>query len=337
MLSRLLRPLLSATAVAALATSVAAPLAGSEVPAPVPVRPPAGPPEARYAVARQNLLAAERTAAEHGHTRRSEALRAMANPARRFLFFDGRDEGRSAEVFGDLTAAGRVAVLVPGTDTSLDRYGRLRADALALQRELGGRAAVIAWLGYRTPGTLSTALLTTDRADEAAPALQALVRELGPARVSLLCHSYGAVVCGRAAPGWAAWRTSSCTAHPAPAPPLPCVRPPRLGRPRHRRLDRRRAPRAVQPALRHAGARPRPDVARGGDPGLPGGRRPSQRLPAAGLPIAARRRRDRRRDRGRPCVTSSSASSRPRPAPGTGGSTGCARWPSSAWCSATGW
>ncbi|GAA3666924.1 alpha/beta hydrolase family protein [Nonomuraea antimicrobica] len=201
MLSRLLRPLLSATAVAALATSVAAPLAGSEVPAPVPVRPPAGPPEARYAVARQNLLAAERTAAEHGHTRRSEALRAMANPARRFLFFDGRDEGRSAEVFGDLTAAGRVAVLVPGTDTSLDRYGRLRADALALQRELGGRAAVIAWLGYRTPGTLSTALLTTDRADEAAPALQALVRELGPARVSLLCHSYGAVVCGRAAPG----------------------------------------------------------------------------------------------------------------------------------------
>ncbi|WP_170198422.1 alpha/beta hydrolase [Streptomyces chryseus] len=129
----------------------------------------------------------------------------MAGPERRFLSFDGRDGGRTAEVFGDLSRAGRMAVLVPGSDTGLDRYGRLRAGAAALQRELGGRSAVVAWLGYRTPGTVSPQVLTPGRADAAAPALRRFVAQLRAtrpaARTSLLCHSYGAVVCGRAAPG----------------------------------------------------------------------------------------------------------------------------------------
>ncbi|MEV4800856.1 alpha/beta hydrolase [Nonomuraea sp. NPDC049421] len=186
--------------IASLAVSLAAPLSGAEVPAPEPVQPPSGLSEARYAAVRQGIVAAERMAAAHGHRRRADVLRAMADPARRFLFFDGRDGGRAAEVFGDPATAERVAVLVPGSDTSLDRYGRLRSGASALHEELGGRAAVVAWLGYRTPGTYEAALLTPGRADTAAPALRALVDELGPARVSLLCHSYGAVVCGRAAP-----------------------------------------------------------------------------------------------------------------------------------------
>ncbi|UBU11700.1 alpha/beta hydrolase [Nonomuraea gerenzanensis] len=186
---------------AVLAAAVVVPLSGSEVPAPAPIRPSGGPAEARYAAVRQGILAAGRMAAERGQARRAAALRAMAEPGRRFLFFDGRDGGRAAEVFGDLAGAERVAVLVPGSDTGLDTYGRLRAGALALHRELGGRAAVVAWLGYRTPGTLGAAVLTTGRADEAVPGLRAFVRELGAARVSLLCHSYGAVVCGRAAAG----------------------------------------------------------------------------------------------------------------------------------------
>ncbi|MFC5824323.1 alpha/beta hydrolase [Nonomuraea insulae] len=197
MFSRPLRALLPAL----LAVSVAAPLSSAEVPAPAPVRPPAGLTEARYTVVRQNIRAAERMAAGYGQARRAGALRAMADPARRFLSFDGRDGGRAAEVFGDLAKAGRVAVIVPGSDTGLERYGRLRSGALALRRELGAEAAVVAWLGYQPPSMLSAAVLTTARADEAAPALQALVRELGASRVSLLCHSYGAVVCGRAAPG----------------------------------------------------------------------------------------------------------------------------------------
>ncbi|GAA2213424.1 alpha/beta hydrolase family protein [Nonomuraea monospora] len=199
-----------------LAASVAVPLSGSEVPAPAPVREVWGSAEGRYAAVREGILAAGRTAAEHGQARRAEVLRGMAAPGRRFLFFDGRDGGRAAEVFGDLAGAERVVVVVPGSDTGLDTYGLLYAGALALHRELNGRepgaretggretagrVAVVAWLGYRTPGTMDAALLTTGRADEAVPRLQAFVRELGGARVSLLCHSYGAVVCGRAAGG----------------------------------------------------------------------------------------------------------------------------------------
>lgn len=130
-------------------------------------------------------------------------LRAMADPARTFLFFDGRDGGRAAEVFGELPDAERIAVLVPGAGTSLDRYGLLRGGAMRLRQEIGDRSAVIAWLGYRTPSTVSLATLTPGRADEAVPYLRAFVRELGTvrpaARVFLLCHSYGSVVCARAA------------------------------------------------------------------------------------------------------------------------------------------
>lgn len=159
----------------------------------------------RYALGRADIVAAERTAAAHGHRGRAAALRAMADPARTFLSFDGRDGGRTAEVFGDLATARRIAVVVPGSDTDLDRYGLLRGGAMRLHDAMGGGSAVIAWAGYRTPATTSLDVLTPARADEAAPALRAFVRELRAvrpdARLSLLCHSYGSVVCGRAAPG----------------------------------------------------------------------------------------------------------------------------------------
>ncbi|MGP3980420.1 alpha/beta hydrolase [Streptomyces sp. KR80] len=165
-----------------------------------------------YAANRANAAEASRVAAAHGDTHRAAADRAMADPSRRFLAFDGRDSGRATEVFGDLAHADRVAVLVPGSDTSLDTYDRFRAGAVALQHQLtrqapaGTRTAVVAWLGYQTPGTVSATVLTTGRAEQAAPHLRAFVRELrgiagGDAHISLLCHSYGAVVCGRAASG----------------------------------------------------------------------------------------------------------------------------------------
>lgn len=210
-LSRLRRTLLAAS----IAAAVAVPMTGAARPAavPAPISATAAPPRmatpaalaARYAAVRDDILAAERMAAGHGHRWRAAMLRAMAAPARRLLSFDGRDGGRAVEVFGDLAAAERIAVLVPGGDTHLDKYGLLRGGALRLHQALGDRAAVIAWLGYRTPNTVSLAALTADRADEAAPALRAFVRELTllkpAARISLVCHSYGSVVCGRAAPG----------------------------------------------------------------------------------------------------------------------------------------
>ncbi|MFI7635903.1 alpha/beta hydrolase [Nonomuraea sp. NPDC049400] len=208
---RLRRALLAAF----VSVSVAAPVTGAARPAAVPAPVPASLAPlraatsevlaARYAASRDAIRAARRMAADHGDLRRAATLHAMTDPGRRFLSFDGRDGGRAVEVFGDLPAAERIVVLVPGSDTSLDRYGLLRGGALRLWQALGDRSAVVAWLGYRTPTLTGLAVLTSGRAEEGAPALRAFVRELGAAepaaRVSLLCHSYGSVVCGLAAPG----------------------------------------------------------------------------------------------------------------------------------------
>ncbi|GII32857.1 alpha/beta hydrolase [Planotetraspora mira] len=209
--SRLRRTVLAVLVTA----SVAVPVTGAARPAAVaaPVPPVLTPLRAatpaaladRYAANREAIWAAERMAADRGHQWRAGMLRAMADPARHFLSFDGRDGGRATEVFGDLSQSERIAVLVPGSDTDLDRYGLLRGGSMRLQQRLGARSAVIAWLGYRTPSTVSLQALTPGRASAAAPDLRAFVRELSTAkpgaRLSLVCHSYGSVVCGRAASG----------------------------------------------------------------------------------------------------------------------------------------
>ncbi|WP_318213705.1 alpha/beta hydrolase [Streptomyces sp. SCL15-6] len=203
---------------ALVAGAVAFPLSAAarpEIPAPPPAvlaAPTADTLADTYAANRANAAEAARMADAHGDRHRAAADRSLAGPSRHLLAFDGRGAGLATEVFGDLAHADRVAVLVPGSDTGLDTYGRFRAAALALHRQLlaqvpdGTRTAVVAWLGYRTPGTVSTTVATTGRADEAAPRLRGLVDDLrgvtGPhARVALLCHSYGSVVCARAAAG----------------------------------------------------------------------------------------------------------------------------------------
>ncbi|MGW1816898.1 alpha/beta hydrolase [Streptomyces sp. NPDC002125] len=209
--SRPRRALLAALVTASVALPVSGAARPAAVPAPVPARlAPLGTAEpsvleARYATVRQEIRAARDMAARHGDRRRAAALTAMAAPGRAFLMFDGRDGGRGVEVFGDLSRAGRIAVLVPGAGVDLDHYGRLRRGAEALLGELGPGTAVAAWLGYRTPTTLGPSSLTAARAEGAAPGLRTFVREVRRvrpvARVSLLCHSYGSVVCARAASG----------------------------------------------------------------------------------------------------------------------------------------
>ncbi|MGW2305517.1 alpha/beta hydrolase [Streptomyces sp. NPDC001809] len=208
-LSRRLRHALLAALVAA---SVAVPTVGAAGPAAVPAPVPAPLPPlslatpgaltARYAANRAAVRAAEAMADAHGDHGRADTLRAMAGEDHRLLLFDGRDGGRSVEVFGDLAGATRIAVLVPGSDTRLDSH-RFRSGAAALQRELGRGSAVLAWLGYRTPATLSAAATTPGRAERAAPRLASFVRELAGAapraRLTVLCHSYGSVVCAAAA------------------------------------------------------------------------------------------------------------------------------------------
>ncbi|CAL9302136.1 alpha/beta hydrolase [Streptomyces sp. SudanB182_2057] len=218
----LLRLLLPALLVAA----IVLPLAGAArpaVPAPPPATlttplTPAALPTA-YEANRENAAEAARMAAAHGDTHRAAADRALAAPSRHLLAFDGRGSGQVTEVLGDLAHARHIAVLVPGSDTTLDTYPRFHRAAASLYAALihrptesrtpGDTVAVIAWLGYDTPATVSTTVTTTTRADEAAPRLGAFVRDLraaapAGAHLTLLCHSYGSVVCGRAAPGLAA-------------------------------------------------------------------------------------------------------------------------------------
>ncbi|MGW4887618.1 alpha/beta hydrolase [Streptomyces murinus] len=205
------------TVVAALlAAALTVPLSAAarpRVPAPAPAAlPPLTPATlaTAYAANRADATRAARMAAAHGDSRRAAADRAIGSTRRQLLAFDGRGAGLVTEVFGDLAHAGHIAVLVPGSDTSLDTYPRFHRAAAALyeaaNRGPGPRTAVVAWLGYRTPATISTTVATTTRADEAAPQLRVLIRQLravaaSGAHLSLVCHSYGSVVCGRAARG----------------------------------------------------------------------------------------------------------------------------------------
>ncbi|MET8980751.1 alpha/beta hydrolase [Streptomyces sp. NPDC004539] len=209
---RLLRALLAVLVVAAVVVPLVA-AARPDIPAPAPAARTAwtaGTLEKTYAANRSNAELASEMARDNGDRHRAAADSALAAPGRHLLSFDGRGDGRATEVLGDLAHAHRIAILVPGSDTTLDTYARFRAGADALYRRLtreapaGTGVAVIAWLGYTTPDTISTTVLTPDRADEAAPELRAFVAGLraltGPdTHLSLLCHSYGTVVCARAA------------------------------------------------------------------------------------------------------------------------------------------
>jgi pimeloyl-ACP methyl ester carboxylesterase len=144
-----------------------------------------------------------------------EPYASWARSGRRFLSFDPRGDGRAVEVLGDLAAAERIAVLVPGVDTRLRDFDRglggvsRRAPAVqarAVYAELraagpGSRVAVVAWLGYDPPEGLSLDSARDLRARTGAAELAAFVRTL-PARaeVTLIGHSYGALVVGLAAP-----------------------------------------------------------------------------------------------------------------------------------------
>ncbi|WP_344947129.1 alpha/beta hydrolase [Actinomadura miaoliensis] len=184
-------------------------------PGPVPVLAPSTL-DARYATERRTIEQALQTAHQVGDDERAKALGAFLEPGRRFLYFDARGDGRAIEVIGDLTRAQRVVLLVPGADTTLsyfdDRAGKPWSTPAGGARAVWEQAykvtpdpdiAVVAWLGYAAPRTFSSDVLTDERAGQGAASLRRFLRELhrvNPhAQVGLLCHSYGSVVCGRAA------------------------------------------------------------------------------------------------------------------------------------------
>jgi Alpha/beta hydrolase len=134
-------------------------------------------------------------------------------PTGRLLGYDPRGDGRVIEVFGDLDSARNVAVMVPGSGWTIRNVmsagARHGADpvagALALSDQArlldpGASTAVVMWLGYDTPEGIDRQAARSERAIAGSVALRRFISTLpGAAHVSLLCHSYGAVVCGRAA------------------------------------------------------------------------------------------------------------------------------------------
>ena len=164
---------------------------------------------ARYNADAHQLALATGAARRAGNTGLAQSLEAMRGG--HFLDFDAAGQGLAVEVFGNLATATRVAILVPGSDTSLATFdsrgtaspeGGARA-LMAEARKVSphARLAVIAWLGYKTPSAFSPAVMTSGDAGQGAQALRPVVTDLARHghQVALICHSYGSVVCGLAA------------------------------------------------------------------------------------------------------------------------------------------
>jgi hypothetical protein len=141
----------------------------------------------------------------------------VATAGRDFLSYD-QGRGTAVEAIGDLDTATRVAVLVPGVGTRLADFDRglggVARRAPAVQARTlyarmrtanpAARVAVVAWLGYVPPSGLNLDAIREDRARAGARALVAFVRALLARRpgaaMTLVAHSYGALVVGLAAP-----------------------------------------------------------------------------------------------------------------------------------------
>jgi hypothetical protein len=141
---------------------------------------------------------------------RAHTLHNIGIPSRQFLSFDPQGDGRAVEIVGDLATAKRIAVVVPGAGNTLSNFDSVKgpgggAEAVYVQaQELGanGSLAVVGWLGYDPPSVDSIHVTTIGHADTGARSLRTFLgelRQVNPAPVTLLCHSYGSVVCGKAA------------------------------------------------------------------------------------------------------------------------------------------
>ncbi len=128
----------------------------------------------------------------------------LDDPNRRFLLFDPSGDGRIAEVFGPLETADHVAIVVPGMSNDLNNFNA--GNASRLQQEAadmgGGEVATIQWLGYDSPEGITAA--TGGPADEGGEALPPFLSGIRAQRdgdgphVTIVGHSYGSVVLGRA-------------------------------------------------------------------------------------------------------------------------------------------
>jgi len=137
---------------------------------------------------------------------RLRKLRELDDPSRHFLLFDPAGDGRAAEVFGDLTTARHVAVVVPGMNNDLDNF--TGGDAERVQHQASqfdpDQVATIQWLGYDTPeGATALGSGAAEPGAEALPRFVEGIRAQRSARLhwTVIGHSYGSLVTGRAESG----------------------------------------------------------------------------------------------------------------------------------------
>lgn len=138
----------------------------------------------------------------------------VRGPEPTLLYSSARGEGRAIESFGDLSTARDIAVLVPGVSwtgpllrderEATRRHPAVQARSLLAQMRKANPstpAAVVVWLNYDPPTGLDADAARSQRALAGAPLLTAFVNSLSSkARVTLVCHSYGSVVCAHSAP-----------------------------------------------------------------------------------------------------------------------------------------
>jgi pimeloyl-ACP methyl ester carboxylesterase len=134
---------------------------------------------------------------------RLRKLRELDDPDRHFLLFDPAGDGRAAEVFGDLTTARHVAVVVPGMNNDLNNF--TGGDAERVQHQASqfdpDQVATIQWLGYDTPeGATALGRGAAEPGAEALPQFVEGIRAQRSERLhwTVIGHSYGSLVTGLA-------------------------------------------------------------------------------------------------------------------------------------------
>jgi hypothetical protein len=138
----------------------------------------------------------------------------VEGPAATVLSASSHGQGHLVEAFGDVHRARNIAVIVPGVGWNAallrDEQGAGRRHPAVQARSLLAEmqrtsphtpAAVVVWLDYDPPAGIDADAARSARAVDGAPRLAAFVDRLPPsATVSVVCHSYGSVVCAHAAP-----------------------------------------------------------------------------------------------------------------------------------------
>jgi hypothetical protein len=178
----------------------------------------------RYHANRIALAAAERAERERSRDphlsaegqreagRKANRYASLMKDGRQIIAFDPTGRGRAAEVYGDLAAADRITIVVPGVNTEILNFERTNgkytapagmAEALYQEQRAvapGAETAVIAWADYEAPTGVALSAATAGLAETGAERLLRFLRALPQdAGVTLACHSYGSVVCGIAA------------------------------------------------------------------------------------------------------------------------------------------